>query len=76
MAQDQTTKGWRQDVWRNDLTQKVTEIEITPEGDLKSHDSSTNCECIPRLTYEHGVRIVIHNAYDGREIAENHERGH
>lgn len=43
-------------------------ITIVPEGDIKEHDrTSTTCDCCPRVIFENGEMIIIHNAYDGRE---------
>lgn len=75
MDPDQITKEWRRDVWKDHLTLVVTKIEITPEMDLKSHVSSVDCECIPELTKQDGVPVLIHNSFDGREIVEGYERG-
>jgi hypothetical protein len=43
---------------------------ILPVGDLKEHTEDTTCECRPRVIYEDGEMIVIHNAYDHRELKE------
>ncbi len=45
-------------------------IEITPINDEKEHTSGTTCDCCPRLIMESGEMIVVHNAYDNREIVE------
>jgi hypothetical protein len=45
---------------------------VIPNNDLKSHvDTGEWCHCQPRIeTAENGNKIVIHNAYDGREFYE------
>lgn len=43
---------------------------VTPNNDLKEHEQSTTCHCGPRIEYENGDMIVIHNSYDGREGVE------
>ena len=44
---------------------------VLPIDDLKPHnEEGTECDCVPIIEeYEHGV-VVIHNAYDGRELGE------
>ncbi len=72
------TKGWRRDEYRQRTGERrITHIEITPESDARSHKSSEDCDCIPVLENENGVAILIHNAFDGREMNErgNAERG-
>ena len=39
---------------------------VIPVDDLQSHEESIECACKPRIE----DRLVIHNAYDGREIIE------
>lgn len=45
-------------------------LHILPINDLKPHEKSTTCECEPKVIYEDGEMIVIHNSYDGRELFE------
>lgn len=70
------SKGWRRDVWKDHLTLEAVRIEVTPEGDLRYHTSSPDCECIPELRDQEGVPMLIHNSFDGREVLEANERGH
>lgn len=73
----QDGKGWRRDVWKDHLTLEVTQVEVTPEQDLRAHISSEDCECIPELTNDReGVPMLIHNSFDGREVLEANEHGH
>lgn len=76
MDQDQITKGWRRDVWKDHLTDEVIQIEITPERDLQIHISSLECECLPVIGDFRGSPMLIHNSFDGREVLEGYERGH
>lgn len=46
-------------------------INIIPENDLKEHIESSTCECNPRVEFENGEMIIIHNSYDGREWMED-----
>lgn len=48
---------------------------VTPIDDLKVHNTlSDHCQCLPRVDYQpNGNRIVVHNAYDGREFWEQDE---
>lgn len=42
---------------------------VYPVNDLKEHDTeSKTCHCQPRIDWKH--QIVIHNAYDLREVKE------
>jgi hypothetical protein len=45
-------------------------INVLPSNDLKDHDESTACECRPRVEMINGEMLVIHNAYDNREVVE------
>jgi hypothetical protein len=76
MPLEETTKTWRRDVWKDHLTLEVLKIEVTPENDLTPHISSLDCLCIPEMKDQDGVQMLVHNAFDGREVNENHERGH
>ena len=47
-------------------------IHVTPINDLKGHSEDSTCECNPKCEIlENGEILIIHNSYDGREIAEN-----
>lgn len=46
-------------------------INILPVNDLKEHIESSICECKPRVEFENGEMIIIHNSYDGREWKED-----
>jgi len=41
-------------------------IHIIPINDLKEHEESSTCECIPELIIENGEMLFVHNAYDNR----------
>ena len=46
-------------------------IAIIPTNDIKEHkDYDTTCECNPKVIFENGEMIIIHNAFDGRELEE------
>jgi len=75
MLQDETTKGWRRDIWKDHLTLDIVRMEITPENDLKTHVSDIDCGCIPKVDSEDGVPRLIHNSFDDRELIEDYERG-
>ena len=38
-----------------------------PINDLKEHSENSICECKPKIIYENGEMIIVHNSYDGRE---------
>ena len=46
-------------------------INILPINDIKEHIESSICECKPRVEFENGEMIIIHNSYDGREFMED-----
>ena len=47
-------------------------VHVTPINDLKEHSEDSTCECNPKCEIlENGEILIIHNSYDGREIAEN-----
>jgi hypothetical protein len=46
-------------------------IHILPIDDLEPHiESGTSCKCNPKVEIEEGELIVIHNAFDLREVVE------
>ena len=45
-------------------------LHILPIGDLKDHEESSTCGCMPQIITENGTMICIHNAYDNREFIE------
>ena len=47
-------------------------LHVTPTNDLKPHNTfSDYCRCKPRVEWQNnGHRIIIHNAYDGRDFFE------
>jgi len=48
---------------------------IIPENDVEDHIESLRCECNPKVINEREGQIIVHNAYDRREIFEiNDER--
>jgi len=50
-------------------------IHVYPVGDEREHElQGTTCPCGPRVEWEHAEAVVIHNAFDCREILEEAER--
>lgn len=45
-------------------------LHILPIGDLKDHEESSTCECMPKVITENGTMICIHNAFDNRVFIE------
>ena len=47
--------------------------EIEPINDLKPHTFCMSCSCEPKMEEIEGTDeyMVIHNAYDSREVVEN-----
>jgi len=49
---------------------------VTPNADLKPHNiDSEFCPCEPRIEVQpNGNKVVVHNAYDGREFFEQEQK--
>ena len=46
---------------------------ILPNNDIQEHQEDSQCKCEPRVDIEN--ELIIHNAYDGRELIEQTEKG-
>lgn len=52
----------------------MSTVHVLPLDDLKEHTQSDDCECHPKIEYVgEGGKVVVHNAYDGREFWEQWE---
>jgi len=50
------------------------ELHVFPVNDLRPHaDSGYDCECQPSVKLEGDSVLVVHNAFDGRDIIEEIE---
>lgn len=57
-------------VWQRGMI-KDNRIHVVPLDDLKPHTEGGEwCACAPRVEAAGGGKVVIHNAYDGREFYE------
>ena len=45
-------------------------FNILPLNDIESHTEDSTCKCNPKVIFENGEMIVVHNSYDGREYKE------
>ena len=45
-------------------------INVLPDNDLRPHKEDSTCECNPKVIFENGEMIVVHNSFDGREYKE------
>jgi hypothetical protein len=45
-------------------------IHILPINDIEEHEESTACKCKPKIVFESGEIIVVHNSFDRREYIE------
>lgn len=61
---DCITFGYRRDRKETPL------VNIVPVKDLKLHLVSEACLCKPSIKWECITKIIIHNAWDGREFYE------
>lgn len=48
----------------------MNRYHITPENDTYKHDESQDCICDPKVEVINNNIVVIHNAFDRREIIE------
>lgn len=46
-------------------------FNILPMNDIGEHVENSTCKCHPRVIFENGEIIIIHNSFDGREYVEN-----
>ncbi len=45
---------------------------VLPINDIRLHsENGTNCHCNPRIQSDENGTLVIHNAFDGREMFED-----
>jgi len=49
--------------------------EVIPLNDIRAHESSMDCKCIPVIKHKDNFEILVHNAFDGRDVNENGESG-
>lgn len=73
-----TDKNWQRDEYRDRLTGAIVGVEVTPIDDIYPHISEPNCECLPEVAKQGGAMILIHSAFDGRELdeADYKRKGH
>lgn len=46
-------------------------VIIIPVNDIEEHEEElTTCKCNPKVIFENGEMIIVHNAFDGRELEE------
>ena len=45
-------------------------LNILPINDIQQHKEDEHCMCNPATSVHCGVKIVTHNAFDGRDIEE------
>lgn len=47
---------------------------IYPLNDVQVHDlEAVGCSCGPKIMFEEGDMLIVHNSFDGREILEEIE---
>lgn len=52
----------------------LVEQSIEPENDIKEHIHSEDCKCNPIIDWYAGVKNIVHNSYDNRELLEKLEK--
>lgn len=45
-------------------------INVLPTNDSDEHEENSTCKCKPKIIYENGEMIVVHNSFDKREFIE------
>lgn len=50
------------------------DVHVLPVDDLREHEQSIACWCVPRLERvdESTALVVVHRSADGRELVEEH----
>jgi len=43
-------------------------VNVLPVDDLREHSEDSACECRPRIEIVEGGMIIVHHAWDNREI--------
>ncbi|CAB4130567.1 hypothetical protein UFOVP129_6 [uncultured Caudovirales phage] len=45
-------------------------LNVIPLNDLKEQEEQSTCECCPKVWFEKGEMIIVHNSFDKREEIE------
>jgi hypothetical protein len=43
---------------------------VYPTNDLEEHILDSTCKCKPKIVFENGEMIIVHNSFDQRELIE------
>lgn len=63
--------SWQRDEYRDRTTSRLVAVEVIPVNDIAQHVSNEDCACIPECKSDaDGVPMLIHAAFDGRELSE------
>lgn len=54
----------------NNCSHEWINYHVLPTDDIKIHTELSSCHCNPKIKYESGNTIIIHNSFDGREGVE------
>ncbi len=55
------------------VTGSKADVHVLPIGDLKEHNEVRDCWCDPLVVIRYDEpAMVVHNAFDGRELIEAH----
>ena len=52
----------------NRTTNGKPEINVVPINDLREHQDCKDCHCKPKVEVRSDRILIIHNAYDHREL--------
>lgn len=52
------------------MTIDIKYINILPINDIQTHSHHALCPCNPKIDTENNNFIIIHNAFDGRDLEE------
>ena len=42
-------------------------LHVLPINDTDEHEELSTCKCKPKVIFENGEMIIVHNSFDGRE---------
>ena len=55
-----------------ELVERGSDVHVIPIADLRDHDETRACWCVPAVIVELYGDVVVHHAADGRELVEAH----
>jgi len=56
--------------WWINIKKMNNDINVLPVGDIKSHIEDATCSCNPRVEIVGANLLIVHRAWDNRELFE------